>query len=48
MEKAKEKLFITNLAVGEIAFQLGFEHTQSFNKLFKSKISLSPLELKLI
>ena len=46
IEKAKEVLTISNLTVGEIAFQLGFEHPQSFNKLFKSKTDLSPLEFR--
>ena len=46
IEKAKEKLTTTNLSVSEIAFALGFEHSQSFSKLFKSKISLSPLEFR--
>ncbi|KGO93211.1 helix-turn-helix domain-containing protein [Flavobacterium subsaxonicum] len=46
IEKAKEKLSTTNLTVGEIAFELGFEHSQSFSKLFKTKTSLSPLEFR--
>jgi AraC family transcriptional activator of pobA len=46
MEKAKEKLSTTDLSVSEIAFQLGFEHAQSFSKLFKSKTRLSPLEFR--
>ena len=33
----------TNLTVSEIAYELGFEHSQSFSKLFKSKTSFSPL-----
>ena len=44
IEKAKEKLSTTELTVSEIAFELGFEHSQSFSKLFKSKTSVSPLE----
>ncbi len=44
--KAKEKLSTTNLSVSEIAYQLGFEHSQSFSKLFKSKSGLSPLEFR--
>lgn len=43
IEKAKEKLSTTELSVSEIAFQLGFEHSQSFSKLFKIKTSVSPL-----
>jgi len=46
IEKAKELLTISDLTVGEIAIQLGFEHPQSFSKLFKSKTSLSPLEFR--
>lgn len=46
IEKAKEKLSATNRSIGEIAFELGFEHTQSFSKLFKTKTNLSPLEFR--
>lgn len=46
IEKAKEKLSNTNLTVSEIAFQLGFEHSQSFSKLFKSKTAVSPLRFR--
>ncbi len=46
IEKAKEKLTTTTLTVSEIAFELGFEHSQSFSKLFKSKTNLSPLEFR--
>ena len=46
IEKAKEVLTTSNLTVAEIAFQLGFEHPQSFNKLFKLKTNLSPLEFR--
>jgi len=42
IEKAKEKLSITNLTISEIAYELGFEHPQSFNKLFKAKTAVSP------
>ncbi|ADB38487.1 helix-turn-helix domain-containing protein [Spirosoma linguale] len=44
--KAKEKLSTTNLSIGEIAFILGFEHSQSFSKLFKSKTNSTPLEFR--
>ncbi len=43
IEKSKELLSTTQFTVAEIAFQLGFEHPQSFNRLFKSKTQLSPL-----
>ena len=46
IEKAKEKLSTTNLTISEIAYELGFEHLQSFSKLFKAKTTLSPLEFR--
>jgi AraC-like DNA-binding protein len=46
IEVAKEKLSTTNLSVSEIAYDLGFEHSQSFCKLFKTKTTLSPLEFR--
>lgn len=46
IEKAKEYLSITNLSVAEIAYQLGFEYPQSFNKLFKKKTNISPLQFR--
>jgi AraC family transcriptional activator of pobA len=46
ISKAKEKLSTTELTVSEIAYELGFEHPQSFSKLFKSKTNQSPLEFR--
>jgi AraC-like DNA-binding protein len=46
IEKAKELLSITSMSVSEIAYQLGFEHPQSFHRLFKSRTSFSPLEFR--
>jgi len=46
IEKAKEKLSATNLSVSEVAYALGFGHPQSFNKLFKAKTKISPLEFR--
>lgn len=46
IERAKEKLSATDLSVSEIAYALGFEHSQSFSKLFKAKTSQSPLEFR--
>ncbi len=46
IEKAKEKLSTTPLTVSEIAYELGFEHPQSFSKLFKQKTNVSPLEFR--
>jgi AraC family transcriptional activator of pobA len=46
IDKAKDLLSTTNLSVAEVAYQLGFEHPQSFNKLFKSKTKVCPLEFR--
>lgn len=46
IEKAKELLSSTQLTVAEIAYHLGFEHPQSFHKLFKRKTEISPLEFR--
>lgn len=46
IEKAKEKLTTTHLSVSEIAYELGFEQPQSFNKLFKKKTNTTPLEFR--
>lgn len=46
IEKAKELLAKDNLTIAEIAYQLGFEHPQSLNKLFKKKTKLTPLAFK--
>ena len=46
IDKAKEMLSITQLTVSEIAFNLGFEHPQSFSKFFKAKTHQSPLEFR--
>ncbi|TGJ99518.1 AraC family transcriptional regulator [Leptospira semungkisensis] len=46
IEKAKEKLSTTDLPIAAIAYELGFEHSQSFSKLFKSKTNLSPQEFR--
>jgi AraC family transcriptional regulator, transcriptional activator of pobA len=46
IEKAKEILSTSDQTVAEIAYQLGFEHPQSFNKLFKQKTNVSPVEFR--
>lgn len=46
IEKSKELLSTTKLSVNEIAFTLGFEHSQSFHRLFKSKTKQSPLQFR--
>jgi AraC family transcriptional activator of pobA len=46
IEKAKEFLSTSHLTVAEIAYQLGFEHPQSFSKIFKKKTNVTPLEFR--
>jgi AraC family transcriptional activator of pobA len=44
--KAKEKLSTTDQSISEIAYGLGFEHPQSFSKLFRTKTRLSPMQFR--
>ncbi len=46
IEKAKTLLTTTGISIAEIAYSLGFEHPQSFNKLFKAKVKVAPLEFR--
>ena len=46
IETAKVKLSTTTMTISEIAYGLGFEHPSSFNKLFKSKTRLSPVQFR--
>lgn len=46
IEKAKELLSTSELTISEIAYQLGFEHPQSFSKLFKTKTKISPVDFR--
>jgi len=46
IEKAKEMLSTGNLTIAEIAYNLGFEQPQSFNRLFKNKVKVTPLEFR--
>jgi len=46
IEKAKEQLSTSQALISEIAYNLGFEHAQSFSKLFKLKTSMSPLDFR--
>jgi AraC-like DNA-binding protein len=43
IEKAKEYIAKGTFSISEIAYKLGFEHPQSFNKLFKKKTNVSPV-----
>jgi AraC family transcriptional activator of pobA len=46
VEKAKERLSISQSSISEIAYELGFEHPQSFSKFFKLKTSVSPVDFR--
>jgi len=46
IEKAKGLLSTTDMSIAEVAYQLGFEHPQSFNKVFKQKTNTSPVEFR--
>ena len=46
IEEAKNILLSTDKSVGEIAYSLGFEYPQYFNKLFKQKTGKTPLEFR--
>jgi len=46
IDRAKEQLSTTDRSVGEIAYALGFEHQQSFSKLFKAKTKSTPLAFR--
>lgn len=46
IQKAKERISVTSLTISEIAYELGFEHPSSFNKLFKSKTNMSPSQFR--
>jgi AraC-like DNA-binding protein len=46
IEKAKNSLLNSNKNINEIAFDLGFEYPQYFNKLFKRKTGKTPLEYR--
>lgn len=46
VEKAKEILSTSDLSIAETAYKLGFEHPQSFSRLFKDKTEQSPMEFR--
>ncbi len=47
LNRAKNQLLSTTESIGEIAFNLGFEYSQHFSKLFKNKTGMSPKEYRL-
>lgn len=46
IEEAKNMLLNTQRSVGEIAYELGFEYPQYFNKLFKQKTGKTPVTFR--
>ena len=42
VDQAKTKLLGTKQSIGQIAYSLGFEYPQGFNKLFKARVGVSP------
>jgi AraC-like DNA-binding protein len=46
IEEAKSLLLSTNKSVGEIAYFLGFEYPQYFNRLFKQKTGKTPIAFR--
>ncbi|MBO6201821.1 MAG: AraC family transcriptional regulator [Chryseobacterium sp.] len=46
IEITKGKISAPDLTIREIAYELGFEHCSSFNKLFKIKTQMLPLEFR--
>jgi AraC-like DNA-binding protein len=46
IEAAKSTLISTNKSVSEIAYALGFDYPQYFNKLFKQKTGKTPIEFR--
>lgn len=46
IQEGKNRLLGTSKSVGEIAYALGFEYPQYFNKLFKQKTGKTPIEFR--
>lgn len=46
IERSKGLLSTTNLTISEVAYKLGFEHPQSFSRLFKIKTKISPVQFR--
>lgn len=46
IDQAKSLLKSTDLSVNEIAYKLGFEYPQYFNRLFKTKTGYTPVEFR--
>lgn len=46
VDVAKEQILGTDKTVSQIAFELGFQYTQHFNRLFKRHVGCPPLEYR--
>lgn len=46
IERSKELLSTTTMTISEVAYQLGFEHSQSFSRLFKIKTQITPVQFR--
>lgn len=46
IEKAKTNMLASNISISELAYDLGFEYPQSFNKLFKAKTGMTPSQYR--
>ena len=46
IEKAKTLLLNSNASISEVSFELGFEYSQHFSKLFKSKTGFNPTDYR--
>ena len=48
IDKAKELLILTDLSIGEIAFEVGFQDSLYFTRLFKNKTGIPPTKYRSI
>jgi AraC-like DNA-binding protein len=46
IELAKSHLLNSELSISEIAYEIGFEYSQYFSRLFKKKVGMSPMEYR--
>jgi len=46
IDAAKEKILVPNKSVSEIAYELGFKHSQHFSRFFKQHVGYSPNEYR--
>lgn len=46
IEIAKERVFDKSKTISEVAFELGFKHSQHFSRMFKSETGLTPNEFR--